>query len=404
MLENKQSIETGSSQCTEELNEVRQRITDSSFKISETCGLGDRNYEMRHYRGSMIRWQENGSVLLIAHSAEMTPNEGYLDVTSSGYMHLTSEHDIKLSAKGHSVTGGGEAFSDDEKSVDIFGTGDISIQSNGKGGIVINATGGDIELKAGGSIIMQAAEQISMNTGSQDPVPFGLTESIGSGKLSISTGQYELSTASFKETVTGSKNEENFGEVSRDQKTNLLSPAALGEAAHLTTEETVGTLVHKVGHDYILEVGGKMLVKVNNDPTKLLGPLTTGTGGYGAMPKEALKYEVGGTRTSILNPDSKLQYAQDKVEIPAGNSFTNITTAMPGNTGWAVNTETKGDCVVQTSNQGSIGIQTGSIPKNVILLQNTGGSIRAEANGAMGMIEMLATKEIKATAVKINLN
>ena len=99
MLENKQSIETGSSQCTEELNEVRQRITDSSFKISETCGLGDRNYEMRHYQGSMIRWQENGSVLLIAHSAEMTPNEGYLDVTSSGYMHLTSEHDIKLSAK-----------------------------------------------------------------------------------------------------------------------------------------------------------------------------------------------------------------------------------------------------------------------------------------------------------------
>ena len=74
--------------------------------------------------------------------------------------------------QGSFFTGGGEAFSDDEKS-DIFGTGDISIQSNGKGGIVINATGGDIEL-AGGSIIMQAAEQISMNTGSQDPVPFGL--------------------------------------------------------------------------------------------------------------------------------------------------------------------------------------------------------------------------------------
>ena len=98
MLENKQSIETGSSQCTEELNEVRQRITIVHLRY-ETCGLGDRNYEMRHYRGSMIRWQENGSVLLIAHSAEMTPNEGYLDVTSSGYMHLTSEHDIKLSAR-----------------------------------------------------------------------------------------------------------------------------------------------------------------------------------------------------------------------------------------------------------------------------------------------------------------
>ena len=398
MLENKQSIETGSSQCTEELNEVRQRITDSSFKISETCGLGDRNYEMRHYRGSMIRWQENGSVLLIAHSAEMTPNEGYLDVTSSGYMHLTSEHDIKLSAKGHSVTGGGEAFSDDEKSVDIFGTGDVVIQSNGKGGVYISAAK-DIELNAGGSIKLKAAEQISLNTGSQDPVPFGLTKSVGSGKLSISTGQYELSTTSFKETVSGSKMEENYGEVIQEQKLNILEPAALGPGAHITTHETVGTLHHKVGHDYILEVDGKMKVKVNNNPIKKVGPL------FLEMPTEALKYEVMGTRTSTLNPDPILQYAQDFVNIPMGNSYCQVDIAAPGTTAWSAGSLTKGDLVLQATAVGSIGIQTGPTPANMILLMNDGGSILQQANGAMGMILMTATKVINATAaVAINLN
>ena len=150
MLENKQSIEQGSSTTTEELNEVRQTITDSSFRISETCGPGDRNYELRHYRGSMLRWQENGGVLLIATSANLTPKEGYLDIYSKGYMHLSSEHNIKLIAEGHKSTGGGEAFSEEEKSVEVFGSGDVIIQSNGKGGVAINATGGDIELIAGG--------------------------------------------------------------------------------------------------------------------------------------------------------------------------------------------------------------------------------------------------------------
>ena len=41
----------------------------------------------------------------------------------------------------------------------------------------------------------------------------------------------------------------------------------------------------------------------------------------------------------------------------------------------------------------------------MILLQNNGGSILAQANGAMGMILMTATKVINATAaVAINLN
>ena len=265
---NEQSIVQKSSQITENINEVRCKISDSSFRIFETCGPDDRNYEMRHYRGSMVRWQENGSVILIARSSDLTPNEGYLDVKSTGYMHFKSDHDIQLTAEGHKVTGGGEAGSSEEKSVDIFGTGDVVIQSNGKGGVYISAAK-DIELNAGGSIKLKAAEQISLNTGSQDPVPFGLTKSVGSGKLSISTGQYELSTTSFKETVSGSKMEENYGEVIQEQKLNILEPAALGPGAHITTHETVGTLHHKVGHDYILEVDGKMKVKVNNNPCLL---------------------------------------------------------------------------------------------------------------------------------------
>ena len=398
MLENKQSIEQKSSQITENINEVRSKITDSSFRVSETCGPDDRNYEMRHYRGSMIRWQENGAVILIARSSSLTPNEGYLDVKSTGYMNFKSDHDIKLSAEGHRVTGGGEGGSDEEKSVDIFGTGDVVIQSNGKGGIYISAAK-DIELNAGGSIKLKAAEQISLNTGSQDPVPFGLTESVGSGKLSISTGQYELSTTSFKETVTGSKMEENYGEVIQDQKVNILEPAALGPGAHITTHETVGTLHHKVGHDYILEVDGKMKVKVNNNPLKKVGPL------FLEMPKEALKYEIMGSRTSTLMSDPVLQYAQDFTDIPIGNAYTQVGTAAPGTSGWSAATQTKGDLVLQASAIGSIGVQTGPTPANVILLQNTGGSISVQASGAMGMIEMQATKVINATAaVAINLN
>ena len=398
MLQNKQSIEQKSSQITEDINEVRVKITDSSFRISETCGDLDRNYEMRHYRGSMIRWQENGAVILIARSADLTPNEGYLDVKSTGYMSFKSDHDIKLTADGHKVTGGGEGGSDEEKSVDIFGTGDVVIQSNGKGGVYITAAK-DIELNAGGSIKLKAAEQISLNTGSQDPVPFGLTKSVGSGKLSISTGQYELSTTSFKETVSGSKMEENYGEVIRDQKLNILEPAALGPGAHITTDETVGTLHHKVGHDYILEVDGKMKVKVNNNPIKKVGPLQL------EMPMEALKYEVMGSRTSTLNPDPILQYAQDFVNIPMGNSYCQVSIAAPGTTAWSAGSLTKGDCVIQATAVGSIGLQTGPTPANMILLQNNGGSILAQANGAMGMILMTATKVINATAaVAINLN
>ena len=397
MLDTKQSLEQESSKITEEINEVRETITDSSFTIRETCGHDDRNYEMRHYRASFIRWQENGAVLINARSADMTPTEGYLDVKSTGYMNFKSDHDIKLSAEGHRVTGGGEGGSDEEKSVDIFGTGDVVIQSNGKGGIYITAAK-DIELNAGGSIKLKAAEQVSINTGSQDPVPFGLTKSVGSGKLSISTGQYELSTTSYKETVSGSKMEENYGEVIQEQKLNILEPAALGPGAHITTHETVGTLHHKVGHDYILEVDGKMKVKVNNNPIKKVGPLTL------EMPMEALKYEVMGSRTSTLNPDPLLQYAQDFVNIPMGNSYCQVGIAAPGTSAWSAGSLTKGDCVIQATAVGSIGIQNGPTPTNTILLQNLGGSIAMQATGAMGMISMVATKEISGTALIIRLN
>jgi hypothetical protein len=397
MLDTKQSLVQESSKITEEINEVRETLTDSSFAIRETCGPDDRNYEMRHYRGSFVRWQENGAVLINARSSDMTPNEGYLDVKSVGYMHFKSGHNIKLIAEGHRVTGGGEAGEDEEKSVEIFGTGDICIQSNGKGGIYISAAK-DIELNAGGSIKLKAAEQISLNTGSQDPVPFGLTKSVGSGKLSISTGQYELSTTSFKETVTGSKMEENYGEVIQEQKMNILEPSVLGPGAHITTHETQGTLHHKVGHDYILEVDGKMKVKVNNNPIKKVGPLQI------EMPTEALKYEIVGSRTSTLLMDPLLQYSQDFVNIPVGNSYCQVGTAAPGLTAWSAGSLVKGDCVLQATAVGNIGIQTGPTPLNTILLQNLGGSVAIQATGAMGMISMVATKEIAGTALIIRLN
>ena len=98
--------------------------------------------------------------------------------------------------------------------------------------------------------------------------------------------------------------EENYGEVIQEQKMNILEPPSLGPGAHITTQETVGTLHHKVGHDYILEVDGKMKVKVNNNPLKKVGPL------FLEMPMETLKYEIVGSRTSTLLMDPILQYSQ----------------------------------------------------------------------------------------------
>ena len=389
-----QSLNQGSVRIEETVNELREFITDGSFAFRETVKPGDRSYEMAHYRGSRIRWQEDGSVLLIARSAEATPIEGYLDVKSTGYMHFVSGHNIKLIADGHQKTGGGAAGSDDEKSVEIRGPGDIVIQGDGKGGVVINAAK-DIELIAGGSIKLQAAEQVSIQTGSLAPGLGIFGKDLGSGKLSIATGVFELGCTSYKETVTGSKVEENFGEVIRDQKPSLAAPTLPNQ--HITTEETTGTLVHKIGCDYVLDVGGKMKVKVANNPLAV-GPLTL------EMPLHAVKQEIFGSRTTTLQTLGTPPYAQDYLEIPVGNVFTSIGTALPGTSAWSVESKIKGDIVAQATAIGSIGLQTGPTPSNAILLQNTGGSIRLEALGPLGMIQMLAIKMISGTALKINLN
>lgn len=389
-----QSLNQGSVKIEETVNEFREFITDGSFAFRETVKPGDRSYEMVHYRGSRIRWQEDGSVLLIARSADATPIEGYLDVKSSGYMHFVSGHNIKLIADGHQKTGGGAAGSDDEKSVEIRGPGDIVIQSDGKGGVVINAAK-DIEMIAGGSIKLKAAEQVSIQTGSLAPGLGIFGKDLGSGKLTIATGIYELGCTSYKETVTGSKVEENFGEVIRDQKPSLAAPTLPQQ--HITTDETTGTLVHKIGCDYILDVGGKMKVKVANNPLAV-GPLLK------EMPLHAVKQEFFGSRTTTLQTLGTPPYAQDYLSIPTGNVFTEIGTALPGTSAWSVNSKTKGDIVAQAEAIGSIAFKTGPIPSNAILLQNAGGSIRVEANGAIGMIQLTATKMIQGSALKINLN
>ena len=390
----RQSLKQGSCTITETVNGYRESISDSSFAIRETADPGDRSYELAHYRGSRIRWQEDGSVLLIARSAEATPIEGYLDVKSSGYMHFVSGHNIKLIADGHQKTGGGAAGSDDEKSVEIRGPGDIVIQGDGKGGVVINAAK-DIELIAGGSIKLKAAEQVSIQTGSLAPGLGIFGKDLGSGKLSIATGIFELGCTSYKETVTGSKVEENFGEVIRDQKPSLAAPTLPQQ--HITTDETTGTLVHKIGCDYILDVGGKMKVKVANNPLAV-GPLLK------EMPLHAVKQEIFGSRTTTLQTLGTPPYAQDYLNIPVGNVFTQVGTALPGTSAWAVESEIKGDIVARATAIGSVGLQTGPIPSNAILLQNAGGSIRLEALGPIGMVQLLAIKNLQGTALKINLN
>lgn len=397
-----QAVTEKTNKVTKYVNEVKTTVTDSSFQIVETCNPNDRSYRLRHWRDSGLDFQHDGSIILNARNRETcAPNAGFIDMHSCGYTHITSEHDIILSAKGHTKTGGGNAGEPDEKSVQVYGTGDIHIESDGKGGVYITAK--NIELSADNNIILKAGNQVSINTGSKDPIPLGLSEGIGSGKFVISTGVYELAAASYKETVTGSKNIENNGEINQQQKLSLTEPAVTGESAHITTTETVGSLVHKVGHDYVLEVDGKMLLKVNNNPLKKLGPLNTGEAGYAPQPLEAFKQEIVGTRSSYLTAGTN-PYAQDYISIDRGNWFAEVDLAAPGATAVSAGSLTKGDVVFATIAQGNIGIQAGPTPSNVVLMQNLGGSIRLDALGAKGMIQMLATQEIRGTAIRINLN
>ena len=227
----------------------------------------------------------------------------------------------------------------------------------------------------------------------------------GSGTLSISTGSYSLSTNDFTEVVTGSKSEENYGEVLQKQKTNPTDPTLPSQ--HLTTTNTVGSLVHKVGGDYILDVSGKMYVKVNNlPPNNVLGPLTTGVGGYGVLgAHETLKYTIMGGRTSeILIGATNPSFSQDYVHIPLGNHFIQVDKAAPGTTGVSAGTISQGDIVYSTVAQGNVALMSGPSPLNTIMLQNTGGSISINTTGAKGMIQMLATVEISGTAPIIRLN
>lgn len=399
-----QSLKEGSVEVTSNKDELYIQLTNGSFKTVETINPNNRSYELRHWRASMLRWQHDGSVLLVARNSTLAPNLGYLDIKSSGYTHITSDHNIVLNAKGCALTGGGAAGSANNKGVEIRSdAGDIHIQSDGKGGIYVNSDA-NIQFTCPGDMIFNAGGQISMNTGSKDVLSGGLTSGIGSGKFTVSTGSYTLATATYKETVTGSKTIENFGEINQEQKIAITEPTLPQQ--HITTTETVGSLVHKIGYDYVLEVDGKMLLKVNNNPLKKAGGVLGGPGsamGYATQTLEALKQEIGGTRATYIKAGAS-PYAADTVDIDRGYAHTQVTTSAPGNTAVSAGSITKGDVVFQTTAQGNIGIQAGPTPSNVVLLQNQGGSIRVEANGAKGMIEMLATQEIRATAIRINLN
>lgn len=400
----KQSVLASDNKVTNVSNEIRTKVTDSSFRIIETCNPNDRNYELRHWRESAIRWQHDGSIVIDATNKEFAPNTGYLHMRSTGSAYLVSKHNVIISAQGRKKTGGGEGGSDDEKSLELFASGDMHIQSDGKGGVYITSAK-NIEFKCPGDMIFSAGGQISMNTGAKDPLSLGLSKGIGSGKFVISTGSYELSTADYKETVTGAKNIENHGEINQQQKIAVSEPTLPQQ--HITTTETVGSLVHKVGYDYVLEVDGKMLLKVNNNPAKKVGGVLGGPGaamGYATQTTEAFKQEIYGTRATYIRPDTTLSYGADTTTIDVGYSNTEITKASPKNTAFSVTSKTSGDIILKTTAQGNIAVDAGPTPSNFISVKNAGGSIRVEANGAMGMIQMLATKEIRGTAIKINLN
>jgi len=395
-----QSIEQGRGggngvKVTAETDELYTKITDGSFKITETSNPNDRSYEMRHFKASFIRWQHNGSIIVLAHSVNAVPNEGYLDIKSTGYTHMVSEHNIMISAKGHKMTGGGDKATDQNKSVEIYGKGDIHIQSDGKGGIYVSSAE-NIEFKAGKNIIFNAADQISMNTGSKDDVPTGTSEGVGSGKLVISTGKYELACTNYSENTSGRKSVVNTGEISQEQKLSTTEPATLGPAAHITQTETVGSLVHKIDHDYVLEIGGKMLLKINNDPSKVNGALGGG-GNYGTQ-QEALVQEIGGGRLTNIRKPMSPPYGDDIVKITEGYSVVEVQKGRNA-LAFRVDSVTEGDIVLEAKAKGKIGLENNTDP---ILIQSKAGDVRIEA--AAKMVDIKGTTEVRVTGAKINLN
>ncbi|NDB57873.1 hypothetical protein EB001_05460 [bacterium] len=389
---------------TEISNEIHTKVTDSNFQIVDISTPNDRSYEMRHWRASKIRWQEDGSVILQARNSTAAPNLGFLDINSTGYTQISAEHNVIISAKGHKKTGGGKGGSDDEKSIEMGAVGDIVIKSNGKGGVYITSAK-NLEFRCAGDMIFTSGGQISMNTGSKDPIPGELTKGVGSNKFTISTGVYELSTVTYKETVTGAKNTINHGEINQQQKIALTEPTLPSQ--HITTTETVGSLVHKVGYDYVLEVDGKMLLKVNNNPAKKVLGVLGGPGvamGY-PVQLDALQQKIIGNRSTFILP-SPLNKGEgnDATTITLGSSSTTILAAGTKGTAFSVSSQTKGDIAMSTLVKGNIALAAGPSPTNNIIVSNAGGSVRINASGAKGMIQMIATTQIVGTAIKINLN
>jgi hypothetical protein len=399
-----QSLNSGQTKVTKNSNEIHTKVTDSNFQIIDISTPNDRSYEMRHWRASKIRWQEDGSVLLQAHNLTAAPNLGFLDIMSTGYTQITAGHNILISAKGHKKTGGGTGGSEDEKSIEIAAVGDIVIKSNGKGGVYITSAK-NLEFRCPGDMIFNAGGQISMNTGSKDPIAGGLTKGVGSGKFTVSTGVYELSTVTYKETVTGSKNIENNGEINQQQKIAVTEPTLPSQ--HITTTETVGSLVHKVGYDYVLEVDGKMLLKVNNNPAKKVLGVLGGPGAAMGYPVQidALQQQIVGNRSTFILP-SPLSKGEgsDATTITLGSSSTTILAGDKKGTAFSVNSATKGNISLASLLKGSVTVTAGSDPSNHVVVSNAGGSVRIFAMGAQGMIQMMATKQITGTAIKINLN
>jgi hypothetical protein len=401
-----QSLNSGLNKVTKRSNEVYTKVTDSNFMITETCNPQDRSYEMRHWRASKVRWQEDGSLIIQARNSTSAPNVGYIDMKSSGYTQIISDYNILISAKGHKKTGGGSAGSEDEKSIEIAGAGDVVIKSNGKGGVYITSAK-NLEFRCPGDMIFTAGGQISMNTGSKDLIAGGLTKGVGSGKFTVSTGVYELSTATYKETVTGSKDIENTGEINQQQKIAVTEPTLPSQ--HITTTETVGSLVHKVGYDYVLEVDGKMLLKVNNNPAKKVLGVLGGPGAAMGYPvqKETLKEEITGDRSVYILPSPLAKNpgeGHNTTEITLGSDVTKVTKAGKSKTAFSVESSTEGDIIMKTMLKGDIAIEAGASPTNNLSIKNLGGSVKVNATGAMGMIELQATKEVSANAIFIRLN
>jgi hypothetical protein len=375
-------------QVTQITNEVISRLSKAGVLTVEVGTPGKETYFKKFAAGSFVHADPDGNLSIAGHNAELSPTLGNLNLASTGVMKISSGHALVISAEDGMKTGGGSGGTQDAAAVTIMASGDVHIESTGPGGIFIKSPK-DLRLE-GDNVKIVGKTSVSINTGSQEPVASDIPL-VGSGDLSITTGRVQLSTREFTEQTLSLKNTVNTGHVLHEQRINPLEPTIPQQ--HLTSTTTVGSLEHDITGDYIVRVGGKMLLQVAGLP--IVGsPLN----GVGSVQLESYLQEISGDRAAYIVPGlGKPPGGGDFVNILGPGAF-QVNVVAPDETGTAIGfNAAAGDVVTWVDGAGNVAMGTTA---GDVSLDTLAGDVTLLGTH----ISMVAETEVRALAPLINLN